>query len=258
MDLNKRFLHFKTKDNFESQKNSLGIQSIAFIQDSKEIWTHGTIYGTKCKFTLDSEADEDGKKYLRLTSDRGEDLGKVDIASFVKDGMVNTVAFDDESKKLTITFNTDAGKEPVEIDLSSLVDIYDGSKLKLKEVAVPETYSAPAAGDSVDVAVANLMKKDADLATAISTAKSELEEALDNLADNVAAAAYAGIENGTDGDFVTTTITEKDENNKQKVSVSVNAIKISEVKSATEENGPVDGLAIASDIKDYFAWEELD
>jgi len=34
------------------------------------------------------------------------------------------VSYSAKTKKLTVTFNTDAGKEPIEIDMSDLVDVY--------------------------------------------------------------------------------------------------------------------------------------
>lgn len=268
MDLNKRFLHFKTKENF--LENTPGPQSIAFIQDAKEIWTHGTFYCVDPEYNLsvDTTPDEDGKKYIRLTTKAGKDLGKIDIADFVKDGMINKVEFDadSEDKILTLTFNTDSGLEPIEVSLKGLVDIYDGSNIKLKTVEIPETATEPAANDTVDTAVANLIAKDREIAAtaaddlaaavesledAIDAAKTELELAIDDLE----AVSYEGIENGTDGDFVTTTITEKVDN-KQTVAVEVTTAKITEVSES------VDGLAVASDVKAYvtdlFAWEELD
>lgn len=46
MAINKRFIHFKNKETFENQLNEGNIlsTSICFIQDTKEIYTHGTLY----------------------------------------------------------------------------------------------------------------------------------------------------------------------------------------------------------------------
>lgn len=35
------FLHFKTKDAFTAQLENISEDSIVFIQDSKEVYTHG-------------------------------------------------------------------------------------------------------------------------------------------------------------------------------------------------------------------------
>ena len=48
---------------------------------------------------------------------------KADI--FLFDGMVDNVSFDDNSKILKITFNTKAGKSPINVNLSKLVDTYN-------------------------------------------------------------------------------------------------------------------------------------
>lgn len=48
MAINKKLIHFKTKQNFENEVANGNIldTSIVFIQDSKEICTHNTIYET--------------------------------------------------------------------------------------------------------------------------------------------------------------------------------------------------------------------
>lgn len=38
--------------------------------------------------------------------------------------MIQSVAFDTKTKHVTITFNTDAGREAIDVDLSTLVDTY--------------------------------------------------------------------------------------------------------------------------------------
>lgn len=48
---------------------------------------------------------------------------KADV--FLFDGMVDNVSFDDNSKILKITFNTKAGKSPINVNLSKLVDTYN-------------------------------------------------------------------------------------------------------------------------------------
>lgn len=46
MAINKKLIHFKNKENFENEVANSNIldTSICFIQDTKEISTHGTIY----------------------------------------------------------------------------------------------------------------------------------------------------------------------------------------------------------------------
>ena len=49
MAINKKLIHFNKKENFEKEVANGNIldHSIVFIKDSKEIYTHGTIYGSE-------------------------------------------------------------------------------------------------------------------------------------------------------------------------------------------------------------------
>lgn len=59
-------------------------------------------------------------------------IASIDATAFIKDGMINTVELvtDPESHSpgtyLVITFNTDAGKDTIYLDVSSLIDVYEG------------------------------------------------------------------------------------------------------------------------------------
>lgn len=44
MQINKKFIRFENKEDFESQKENIQETSIVFIEDSNEIWTHDTSY----------------------------------------------------------------------------------------------------------------------------------------------------------------------------------------------------------------------
>ena len=63
-------------------------------------------------------------KKINLTGIGSAVIASVDATDFIKDGMVEGVSFDPETKNLTITFNTESGKEDIEVDLSDLVDTY--------------------------------------------------------------------------------------------------------------------------------------
>ena len=60
-------------------------------------------------------------------------IASIDATAFIKDGMINTVELvtDPESHSpgtyLVITFNTDAGKDAIYLDVSSLIDVYQGT-----------------------------------------------------------------------------------------------------------------------------------
>lgn len=63
-------------------------------------------------------------KKINLTGIGSAVIASVDATDFIKDGMVENVSFDPSTKILTITFNTESGKEDIEVDLSDLVDTY--------------------------------------------------------------------------------------------------------------------------------------
>ena len=65
-----------------------------------------------------------GKKAIKLVGKEGVVISEIDASAFIKDGMIKSVEFDKQTKHVTITFNTDAGTEPIDVDLSTLVDTY--------------------------------------------------------------------------------------------------------------------------------------
>lgn len=64
------------------------------------------------------------KKAIKLVGKEGVVISEIDASAFIKDGMIQSVAFDTKTKHVTITFNTAAGRQPIDVDLSTLVDTY--------------------------------------------------------------------------------------------------------------------------------------
>jgi hypothetical protein len=60
MAIDKKLIHFKNKEKFEEElaNNNILDSSIVFIQDSKEISTHGTVYKTVCWSILGESSPE--------------------------------------------------------------------------------------------------------------------------------------------------------------------------------------------------------
>jgi len=60
-------------------------------------------------------------------------IASIDATAFIKDGMINTVELvtnpesHDPGTYLVITFNTDAGKDAIYLDVSSLINVYQGT-----------------------------------------------------------------------------------------------------------------------------------
>ena len=118
----------------------------------KVLALEGTELTSTISLSVDADAGEDGKKYIRLKGIDGADLGKVDTADFVKDGMLKDAKYSTATHKITLTFNTDSGKEAIELDLNDLVNVYKaGNGLAL---ATDGTFSIntdiTATKDSVD------------------------------------------------------------------------------------------------------------
>ena len=115
-----------------------------------------------------------GKKAIKLLGKKGVVISEIDASAFIKDGMIQSVAFNTETKHVTITFNTDAGNDPIDVDLSTLVDTYKaGTGLSL---AKDGTFS-------VDTATIATVEKATTLANAAEQAAKThangLKEAID-------------------------------------------------------------------------------
>lgn len=60
-------------------------------------------------------------------------IASIDATAFIKDGMINTVKLvtnpesHDPGTYLVITFNTDAGKDAIYLDVTGLIDVYQGT-----------------------------------------------------------------------------------------------------------------------------------
>lgn len=231
--------------------------------------------GTLLSSTLNLKYNSTTKK-IQLLGIGNAVIAEVDASDFIKDGMVNTVSFDPKSKALTITFNTDSGKETITVDLSSLVDTYtagngiaiDKNAVSIKVDPTSEKFlSVDTAGvkisgvqSAIDAAKSEVVGEDTDTAT--SNTVHGAKAYASSLASNYATAAQGkkadsalqSITKGTDGSYVTTTVGAKSDNS-QTIATSVTVQAISSASSTAK------GLAEANDVKSYvdalFAWEEL-
>lgn len=81
------------------------------------------------KYVKTEATGSDPAKYeIQLIGKNNQVVSTIDASDFIKDGMVESVNFDQATKHLTITFNTDAGHDAIDVDLTKLVDTYKSGK----------------------------------------------------------------------------------------------------------------------------------
>lgn len=102
-------------------------------------------------------------KKINLTGIGSAVIASVDATDFIKDGMVEGVSFDPKTKNLTITFNTESGKEDIEVDLSDLVDTYTAG------TGITITGNSIAVNTSTIATVASVNEVKAKAETAVQT-----------------------------------------------------------------------------------------
>ena len=109
-----------------------GADKMLSLSDNGEVKTELSISYVK------AEDSADGKPYIALFGKGGTTLiDSIDATEFVKDGMIETVKLIDLAeggKALQITWNTDAGKEVLNVPVGDLMDYYyEGDGIKLGE-----------------------------------------------------------------------------------------------------------------------------
>lgn len=67
----------------------------------------------------------DKKEGLKLIGKDSTAIATIPATDFIKDGMLENATYDETTHKIILTFNTDSGKTPVELNLSDLVDTYE-------------------------------------------------------------------------------------------------------------------------------------
>lgn len=119
--------HTQEISDIKSSISGLAVKSVASGEKVLAADTNGAL-STSIALGYDNE-----NKKIQLTGIEGAVISELDASDFIKDGMINSVAYDTATKVMTITWNTDAGKEATEIDMTGLVDTYTaGSGLKVE------------------------------------------------------------------------------------------------------------------------------
>lgn len=250
--------------------------------DDKVLSMTGTTVGSTLGLTYDST-----HKAIKLTGIGGSEIASIDASEFIKDGMVDNVEFTEATKILTITFNTASGKEAIDVDLSALVDAYNGANLKLtaasgfaKDTVLDLAISTLQTDIAKVAAVAGVTKfggktgeitvkggQTANGAVNLEMADNELKASVVGLgsAAYTNSTNYATAAQGGKADTAIQTVREANTGTYISVAAAKSGTTINLTPSVTIQTvataGSSKGLAEASDVKAYadslFAWEEL-
>ena len=136
----------------------------------------------------------DKKQGLKLIGKNSIVITTIPASDFIKDGMLDKATYDEETHKITLTFNTDAGKQLIELNLSDLVDTYEagnGLELTGKVFSVKKSAEADSEGflkvgtdgikvsgvqDAINTAAAKASNKIAEKSTGRVTVTAKVED----------------------------------------------------------------------------------
>lgn len=218
----------ETQGNVTLAQSEAGLTANVVIPDAKVTGVKANdsvlaLDGTNLTSTIGLSYDSENKK-IKLTGIGNAEIASVDASDFIKDGMLNTARFDPETKEITLTFNTASGKDPIKINVSSLVD----------------TYTAKADGGLI--LEGNAFSVDT---TKIATTQSvaNVSNTVSRLSESAVQSASAAAESN----YVKATVS------KSGTSLTVGATAtVQPIATASAEiSAPKKGLAEASDVKTY-------
>ena len=118
---------------------------------------------------------------LKLIGKDSTAIATIPAADFIKDGMLDNATYDEKTHKITLTFNTAAeGKQPIELNLSDLVDTYEaGNGLELTGNVFSIKKSAEADSEGF-LKVGTDGIKVSGVQDAINTAATNYKDTIDN------------------------------------------------------------------------------
>ena len=116
--------------------------------------------------------------FIVIYGDSGKtrEISRVNANAFVKDGLLESATYNANTHILTLTFNTDAGKSAIDVDLGTLVDTYTaGDGLYFSDEGHHNFAIKIATGSEEFLSVDANGLKVSGIGKAISDAKTELE-----------------------------------------------------------------------------------
>ena len=113
-------------------------------------------------------------------SGKTKEISRVNANAFVKDGLLESATYNANTHILTLTFNTDAGKSAIDVDLGTLVDTYTAGDGLYFSDAGNHTFAIKIATGSekfltVDANGLKLSGIETAISTAVGNAKTALE-----------------------------------------------------------------------------------
>lgn len=188
-----KFEYFPTRAAFDTARGATTTfnNSVVFIEDTMELFTHGHFW------TVSNLSQYYNSTTQKLQLKNGNTvISELDASPFIKDGMLDSVELVTTAEQgdttpvpyLKLTFNT-VQDEPthtvIKVSIAELFTVYNGDNVLLSSnYAKASTYTEPAAGDKVDIAVGKLAKGVADNAAAIATKQATITGAATTITSN--------------------------------------------------------------------------
>lgn len=193
---------------------------------------------------------------LKLMGKEGTVIATIPATDFIKDGMLENVELkaasveepigeETEGTFLVFTFNTDAGKEVINLDVTSLIDIYtagNGINIAGKVVSIKRDASSEA---FLTVGADGL--KLSGVQDAINAAKAESQAAIDKVEASVGLAADGSFVAPTDSNYTDAATSVMDAISKLDAQVKANETAIAETEAAAISVVPGNGISVTGD-----------
>lgn len=218
----------ETQGNVTLTQSEAGLTANVVIPDAKVTGVKANdsvlaLDGTNLTSTIGLSYDSENKK-IKLTGIGNAEIASVDASDFIKDGMLDTARFDPETKEITLTFNTASGKDPIKINVSSLVD----------------TYTAKADGGLI-------LEGNA---FSVDTAKIATTQSVANVSNTVSSLSGSAVQSASaaaESNYVKATVSK----NGTALTVGATATVQPMATASASTSAPKKGLAEASDVKTY-------
>lgn len=131
-----KLVQYKGENSIEVSEVNSGVKTISLKVNENEKVIGNDVNGLTTTLSLKWVKATDGaeKDEIQLIGKNDIVISRIDVAEFIKDGILSNVELvaENGSKILRFTWNVDAGNQVTDIDVSELIDVYTaGSGLEL-------------------------------------------------------------------------------------------------------------------------------